>query len=93
MFRCESCKHIFEEGEERKDKFEEGRSYCPICSGEFYEVSVCEICHKSYEVEEGEKFCEGCKKRIEKRFSDFMNENFTQKERELLNELYDGKNI
>lgn len=99
MYRCEACGHLFEEGEEYRwtethgfnDGLGEQFSGCPVCKETgYYEVKPCKNC-ASYNHHEDEKFCDECKKEIVKRFSEFVNNNFTADEREYLNEAYDGE--
>lgn len=98
MYRCEECGHLFEEGEESRwvethgldtPPYEEW-SGCPLCKGSYEEIKPCKICG-SYDHDYGEEYCNVCKKNVEKRFSTFIEEEFTEEERELLNELYDGE--
>ena len=71
MYRCESCGHLFEEGEEKKEfsylgdygskKIYEHSFSCPVCGGDYEEVVKCTKCG-SYNAEAGEKLCDDCKK-------------------------------
>jgi len=98
--RCTVCGMLFDEGEEKLYTDRHGFEYppyevyygCPCCSGAFEEVAPCKICG-SYEHDAEEKYCDNCKADVKKRFSDFMDKAFTKKERQLLNELYDGERI
>lgn len=94
MYRCTGCGHIFEEGEFISwiEPHEEEMQGCPKCFSPFEEVEPCKICG-SYNHNAENDFCDECKKVVAKRFSEFVENNFTKEERELLNELYDGKNI
>ncbi len=100
MLRCEECGHIFENGEQTEwiethgfnDGTGEHFSGCPICKGSFEEVDPCPICD-SYNHEANETYCDNCKKDVLKRFTILMNENFTEEERDLLNDLLDGERI
>ena len=38
-------------------------------------------------------YCETCKNEIKQRFVDLLDKNFTEEERDLLNELYDGERL
>ena len=98
MYRCEECGHLFEEGEQAKWTEMHGFSHgdgeewsgCPICKGDYEEIKPCKICG-SYDHDYGEEYCNACKKDVQKRFSAFIEEEFTEEERKLLNELYDGE--
>ena len=94
MYRCSECRHIFEESEVKSwiEPHGEEMQGCPKCFSAFEEVEPCKICG-SYNHEGSEYFCDECKKTIKKRFSDFVDSNFTADERELLNELYEGEMI
>lgn len=100
MYRCEECGHLFEEGEEARwvetHGFEDGRGEqwtgCPVCKGGFEEIKPCKIC-ESYEHDSSEVYCDECKRDVLKRFTILMNENFTQEERDLLNDLLEGERI
>ena len=92
MYSCSECGHLFEDGEEarRVESHGEPMQGCPKCFSAFEEVKPCKICG-SFNHEAKEAFCDECKKTVKKRFSDFVDSNFTKDERELLNELYDGE--
>lgn len=94
MYKCTKCGHIFEDGEEATWEESHGEAWwgCPKCKGTAQEIKPCKICG-SYNHETTEEFCDECKKNVKKRFKDFVDENFTKEERELLNELYDGEQI
>ena len=98
MYRCNECGHLFEEGEQAEWVEMHGFNYgkgeqwsgCPICKGCYKEIYPCRICG-SYDHDCDEEYCEDCKKNVKKRFSAFIEKEFTKEERELLNELYDGE--
>ena len=98
MYKCEECGNLFEEGEQVEWVETHGLdsppyerwSGCPICKGGYAEIKPCKICG-SYNHDFDEDYCEQCKKDVRKRFSTFIEEEFTKEERELLNELYDGE--
>ena len=100
MYRCNECGHLFEEGEQATWMEMHGFTYgngeefsgCPICKGDYEEVEPCKICG-SYENKKDGEFCETCKIYVKKRFSNFVDHEFTKEERKLLNELYDGEAI
>lgn len=93
MYRCKECGHLFEDGEEKKWTEPHGETIkgCPVCCGVYEIARPCKICggYSRYD----DEYCETCKKDIKKRFSDFLDKNFTEKERILLNELYDGERL
>lgn len=101
MLKCIDCGHLFEEAKRYSEKvgeywgspYCEERSGCPLCLGAYDEAVACKICGSYEDVEDEEEYCEMCKEKILKRFNDFVSSNFTEKERRVLNELYDGKEI
>lgn len=100
MYKCLDCGNIFEDGEQARwvemHGFEHGNgenfSGCPLCKGDYDEIEPCKICG-TYDHECKEEYCDYCKKDVKKRFSEFVEKEFTKEERELLNELYDGERI
>ncbi len=69
MFRCESCGHLFEEGEQAVWEETHGLdsppyetwSGCPVCKGDYEEVHQCRDCgdwHSDDELYDG--LCENC---------------------------------
>lgn len=93
MYKCESCGHLFEEGEagvlvESHEHFgtpcEERFYVCPICDGNYHEVKPCKICG-GYTQEENEEFCEECRKKTIKAFMQLWNQ-FEDAEKEFLKE-------
>ena len=69
MYRCESCGHLFEEGEQAVWEERHGLDAppyekwngCPICKGDYEEVHQCQKCgdwHSEDELIEG--ICGGC---------------------------------
>lgn len=100
MYRCASCGHIFKEGEQATWIEMHGFTYgngekfegCPICKDGYDEINPCKICG-SYEHDFDEDYCDECKNDVQKRFLAFIESEFTEEERKLLNELYDGEQI
>lgn len=98
MYICLECGNIFEEGEEWNESRGEfwgsscfeSVSGCPICKGAYEEVQPCKICG-GYDKNSNSGFCQSCEEEVKKRFSDFVDNNFSKEERELLNELYEGE--
>ena len=93
MYRCKECGHLFEDGEEKKwiEPHGEMLRGCPICCGIYEIARPCKICG-SYSSDDDE-YCETCKNEIKKRFVSLLDNYFTEEERDLLNELYDGERL
>ena len=93
MYRCKECHHLFEDGEEKKwiEPHGEMLRGCPVCCGIYEIARPCKICG-SYSSED-EEYCETCKSEIKKRFVSLLDNYFTEEERDLLNELYDGERL
>lgn len=100
MYKCLDCGHLFEDGEQARwvEKYgfehENGENFsgCPLCKSDYDEIEPCKICG-TYDHGCQEEYCDNCKKDVKKRFSEFVEKEFTKEERELLNELYDGERI
>lgn len=63
MFKCESCGHLFEEGEQARWTEEHGEKWdgCPLCRGGYEEAHQCKKCderHTEDELYDG--WCEKC---------------------------------
>ena len=93
MYRCLECGHIFEDGEQEywTEPHKERLSGCPVCHGVYASARPCKLCGSYLNCEK--EYCEICENDVKKRFSEFMDKEFTKEERELLNELYDGERI
>ena len=93
MYRCKECHHLFEDGEEKKwiEPHGEMLRGCPVCCGIYEIARPCKICG-SYSSDDDE-YCETCKNEIKKRFVSLLDKYFTEEERDLLNELYDGERL
>lgn len=64
MYKCSNCSCLFEDGEERKIREENGAilRVCPVCGGSYYEVAQCSSCgewHKPAELFPGGR-CKDC---------------------------------
>lgn len=68
MYRCLSCGHLFEDGEQGYhnenydywgEPFTKQEEVCPICGEPFEEVALCPICKKNY-ISEDEWICDDC---------------------------------
>lgn len=100
MFKCLQCGHLFEDGEQLEWEDMHGLtsgngehfSGCPLCKGDYQEIEPCKICG-TYQHEVENEYCEDCKNNVKKRFSDFIEKEFNDEERKLLNELYEDKPI
>lgn len=100
MYKCEYCGHVFEEGQQAvwyeshgfaRPPYEEVEG-CPICKESFVEIKPCKICG-GYDHEPDEEYCEDCIKDVGKRFRQLVNANFTETEKDLLNEILEGEGI
>lgn len=101
MYRCESCGHLFEQGEEKiessyladygSEQIFETHFSCPVCGGDFEEVNACKLCRGYHHIKSGEKYCEACKTYTKSKFQMVLKMNFNECEKELLNDLYDGE--
>ena len=98
MYKCNNCGNIFESGEEKRWTESRGEYWgsecyeemcgCPLCEGDFDEIQPCSICGG---YSDGEKYCAECKCRCADLFQNLLENNFTEKERDMLNEIYDGR--
>lgn len=98
MFKCNNCGHIFEAGEEKRWSESRGEywgtecyeemSGCPICEEDYDEIQPCTICGG---YSDGEEYCAECRHRCVDLFQNLLENNFTEKERDMLNEIYDGE--
>lgn len=103
MYKCMECGHLFEEGEQKTWEEERGEfwgspasetmSGCPVCCGAYEEAVACKICGSYGGMETCEDYCNNCKKDVLRRFQLFVNSEFTEEERELLNVAYDEVTI
>jgi hypothetical protein len=87
MYKCTTCGHLFEDGEQETWQEIHGETFsgCPLCKSDYEEVKPCKICG-SYEHEVDEDCCDKCQKDIMKRFNNLIKENFTEQEIEFLKE-------
>ena len=101
MYRCESCGHLFEEGEQ-KIEFSYLADYgskpvyekhlcCPVCGGDYEEITACKICNGFEHMKSEQDYCEACKTYVKNKFQRILRTNFTDEEKKLLNDLYDGE--
>ena len=97
VYKCRECGHLFEEGEEAIWYDGHGFDFppyeknigCPVCKGGFVRVKPCRICFEYTE----KTYCDECAEDVRSRFEKLISDNFSAEERDLLNELYDGKEI
>ncbi len=101
MYKCLDCGAEFEEPRKYRDSVPYGigsvempeRSCCPHCSGDYEEASECENCAKLFIPERAAKLCEDCIDNLKVRFSNILHKNFTETEIEVLNIIFDGRNL
>lgn len=100
-YRCLDCGHIFEEGEENtykqrlgnygNDTVLEELKVCPKCGGDYEEAKRCAICDEYAHLYFGKKYCYSCGKQVRERLTNFVDENFSDEERDCLNIIFDGE--
>ena len=101
MFKCIECGCEFYEPKIFQNKVPYGEGFvagpamacCPICGGTFEELKICEFCGDSYIDSKHDGVCDSCINIVEKRFSELLNKNFTKFEIDILNNVYDGRNL
>lgn len=101
MFICNKCGQTFSEPHVSRENIPYGNGYvqglahssCPYCHGDFKEAKQCEYCGKDFAESRNDVTCEDCLDELELRFSNILHNNFTEHERELLNMIYEGKNL
>jgi hypothetical protein len=88
MLKCCSCHELFDEIIVVK-----GEKVCPHCLDfDFEEAKQCEKCKAWFFEDEIENVvCEECEIDLIKEFQSLIVNNFTETERKILNEIYDGK--
>lgn len=98
-FKCLSCGHIFEEGEQATWREYMGECHgspayeefsgCPICNGEYEETKQCEICGGEFLEDElnGEGVCDDCIEEYSKYFDICYKIADTEKEEVKINAL------
>lgn len=97
MYKCTDCGHLFENGEQKTIKENRGEFWgspayeeiavCPLCGGDYEEIEPCKICGGYESLETYEEVCENCKRDILKRYKDLICSNFSEDEKEILEEL------
>jgi hypothetical protein len=92
MFKCEECGCVFEKPKKKTEKVGEHFGFpayeeslvSSCCEEGYIEVKECKICGEYSEND----FCKDCEIKVKKKFDSFMQE-FTEEEKELLQEWYD----
>lgn len=95
--RCLSCGNEFPETSiaVALDDWDRWEGVCPECgSDDIDDVYMCRGCDRYFlERDLTADYCRDCAADIIKFFNDLLDNNFTEEERELLNEAYDGRNF
>lgn len=96
MFKCNDCECVFEEnaiaewrdyiGEYGGEDVYEHMYGCPVCRGSFQEIVPCEKCGGYDNKNPEDPFCEECASEIIRKFRVYVLTNFSEKEREFLEE-------
>lgn len=90
MFRAKTklkCPHC--DGETVREWTDET---CDTCGTTMQEWQECQCCGEfSIKGEDGEDYCDNCKNSVQKKLYDFLKENFTEKEIDVLDEVVDEK--
>lgn len=85
MYICNHCGNLF-------DEFENGRS--PCCYAGYERAEKCSLCgdyYKTTQMQDG--LCPICRVNTLEQFKYFLNNEFTEKQREYLNDYYDGRRL
>lgn len=93
MFVCEECFHEFDEPAVWTEEHGETLSGCPRCRGNFVEsdeINRCKICGEP--IDDDEVCCASCKAEVVSRFERMLSE-FEPEEIEVLNHVYEGKDL
>ena len=94
MYKCNNCKATFEQYETITESNGEKWYVCPHCRGtDFDEAKKCEYCGNYFVESRDDVTCENCLDEVKTRFSNMLNNNFTEHEKKLLNIIYDGRNL
>ncbi|MBS6476094.1 MAG: hypothetical protein KH354_09025 [Clostridiales bacterium] len=101
MYICEDCKAMFNTPEMAANVLTHGDNgiddigytyICPKCRSEFIsEAARCPVCGDYKEAMELCGCCEACESKLRRRFKKLLEDNFTAKEIEILNESFDGE--
>lgn len=101
MFRCNDCGAEFAEPKIVQDLIPYGngtvkgapQACCPFCGGTFDIMKICEFCGDGYTESNHDGVCDNCINIVANRFSELLKANFTPFEIEILNTVYDGRNL
>ena len=87
MYKCKECGHLFEYGEQAVWHESHGEKWqgCPLCKGNYEEVKICDVCDE-YSSDISYGMCKKCRDYTVNRFNLIIEKNFTNEEREFLNE-------
>lgn len=93
-FKCGGCGREFEHPDTRYNgEYYGNYSCCPFCGMDDLEpLKQCPVCEIWFPEEEREVICNGCREDSVDRFQAFMR-SFHPKEREFLNEYFEGEYI
>lgn len=90
MYKCRDCGVIFNEdeahtytefiGECHGDKAYVTFIDCPVCHGGIEEINPCPICGEYDDIDEGETYCNHCKKTVQRKFEQSIKDNFSEEE-------------
>ena len=98
MYQCQDCDAVFQSPVPFVERYGldippyETLYGCPHCGGEAVELAECDSCHGAFEEEALQQgFCPVCGQEVAARFQALLAAHFNERERGLLNELYDGE--
>ena len=101
MYVCEDCKAMFDAPEMAADVLTHGENriddigytyICPVCKSEYIdELERCPVCREYAERLKAYGCCDACELELRRRFKKLLEDNFTAKEIEILNESFDGE--
>ena len=99
MLRCCDCGFVFENelahsysemmGECHGRKMYDTFLQCPICKGEVEIIKPCPICGEYDDIDDGETYCNGCKKKVQRKLNDLIKDNFDESEIQYLVDEFD----
>ena len=101
MFKCNECDYEFCEPAIIRERVPYGEGFanlpdmacCPRCGGHFEKLKICEFCGDGYVDSRHDGVCDSCINIVKARFSELLNQNFTKFEIDILNDVYDGRNL
>lgn len=99
MLKCCDCGLIFREedahsytenvGECHGEKIFETYIDCPHCGGSVEEANPCPICGEYDDIDNGETYCNHCKKKVQRKLNDLIKDNFDENEIQYLIDEFD----